>query len=109
MTRSKQRLPPALVLLVIALASCSKGGTSLDVDAHNAKKPPTVDAGSPCGNGKIDDGEDCDGALLGDVTCMNLGFVGGTLDCDPITCTYETTMGRLPSQAGGSGGTGGGS
>jgi len=109
MTRSKQRLLPAVVILLIGLASCSKGGTSLDQDSHTPREQPSGagDPGeSPCGNGKIDEGEDCDGAMLGDVTCTNLGFASGMLGCDPITCTYETTMCRLPSQSG-SGGTGG--
>ena len=110
MTRSSQRLLFAIAGLVIGLGACSKGGTSLDQDAHKPREqPPGAGDGSdesmPCGNGKIDDGEDCDGAMLNGVTCENLGFAGGVLDCDPITCTYETSMCRQPAQAGG-GGTG---
>jgi hypothetical protein len=42
----------------------------------------------PCGNGVIDDGEECDGEALDDATCASLGFVEGTLRCD-ATCRFD--------------------
>lgn len=36
---------------------------------------------SLCGNLSLDETEDCDGALLGGVTCLALGFDGGDLGC----------------------------
>jgi hypothetical protein len=34
-----------------------------------------------CGNGALDTGEECDGALLGGKDCPSLGYIAGTLDC----------------------------
>jgi hypothetical protein len=45
-----------------------------------------------CGNNTIDPGEDCDGTELGGETCESLGEGTGTLGCDPMTCTYDTSM-----------------
>ncbi len=45
---------------------------------------------SLCGNGVVDDGEECDGTALGDATgCEGLGYYGGTLGCRS-DCTYDT-------------------
>ena len=48
---------------------------------------------SSCGNGRIDAGEQCDGAMLGGATCTSLGmgFSGGTLRCG-AGCRYDTAM-----------------
>lgn len=43
-----------------------------------------------CGNGAIDDGEECDAPSLGGTTCLSLGFTGGMLECT-IQCTFKTT------------------
>jgi hypothetical protein len=45
-----------------------------------------------CGDGIIEQGEDCDGALLGGQTCATLGFARGVLACalchfDPSACS----------------------
>jgi hypothetical protein len=47
---------------------------------------------SPCGNGVIDPGESCDGTDLDGATCESLGEGTGTLSCDPVTCTFDTSM-----------------
>lgn len=46
-----------------------------------------------CGNGKIDDDEDCDGALLNGATCETVLGQGatGTLRCGS-TCKFDTTL-----------------
>ena len=50
------------------------------------------DTGVPvCGNGVVDLGEQCDGTELGGITCMDLGYNGGELACDPVTCTYDAS------------------
>lgn len=49
-----------------------------------------VGCSEQCGNGAIDDGEDCDGTELGGMDCVGLGLAGGTLACSG--CTFDTTM-----------------
>jgi len=44
----------------------------------------------PCGNGRIDSGEDCDSENLGGLNCINLGLTGGTLACSP-QCKFDTS------------------
>jgi len=58
-----------------------------------------------CGNGMIEGAEQCDGASMGPANCGQLGFSGGTLLCDPATCTYDDSM--CFSGAGGVGGAAG--
>ncbi|MEM9460563.1 MAG: hypothetical protein AAGF11_40720 [Myxococcota bacterium] len=45
-----------------------------------------------CGNGAIDPGEQCDGLNLQGFTCASLGLGGGILACDPVMCTFDTSM-----------------
>lgn len=45
-----------------------------------------------CGNGAIDAGEQCDGMDLQGFDCAALGLSGGTLACDPMMCTFDTSM-----------------
>jgi hypothetical protein len=45
-----------------------------------------------CGNGVIDPGEQCDGADLQGFDCFSLGLGGGVLACDPVMCTFDTSM-----------------
>jgi hypothetical protein len=90
--------------VVWSLSSCSKGGTTLDEDANRGDEPDQGDddkGQKPCGNGLIGEGEDCDGNALDGVTCVNLGFTGGTLYCDPVMCTFDTTMCTKPGTGGG--------
>lgn len=66
-----------------------------------------------CGNGLIEDGEECDGAELVGATCQTKGFVSGTLSCTS-SCLYNvTTCEAAPTSSGGGGssssGGGGGS
>ena len=35
-----------------------------------------------CGNGVIEDGEECDGQVSGDKSCEDLGYGAGELACD---------------------------
>ena len=43
-----------------------------------------------CGNGVVEDGEQCDGADLGGQTCASKGFVKGTLSCSS-SCAFVTS------------------
>lgn len=42
----------------------------------------------PCGNGRIDEDEDCDGQELGGATCVSLGYAGGELGCSD-DCSFD--------------------
>jgi hypothetical protein len=43
-----------------------------------------------CGDGTINEGEECDGGMLGGATCQGMGFDEGTLACSG-SCTFDTT------------------
>lgn len=43
-----------------------------------------------CGNGAIEDGEECEGEDLGDATCESLGYAPGPLMCAP-TCMLDAS------------------
>ena len=60
---------------------------------------------SLCGNGVIDQGEECDGSNLAGQTCLNCGYTGGTLSCNS-NCAINTSA--CTSGGGGGGGGGGG-
>jgi hypothetical protein len=46
-----------------------------------------------CGNNAIDPGEQCDGQILLGQTCQTQGYLGGgTLLCNPSTCTYDVSQ-----------------
>ena len=85
----------AAVAACLALSACAnKGATSLDEQANQpASERAGVGANSDeprCGNGVIDEDEECDGEDVDGVTCVNLGFESGQLTCDPMICTFET-------------------
>src|SRR5688572_16314030 len=61
------------------------------------------DEGSTAGGaGMVSPGEQCDGANLQGFDCTSLGLGTGSLGCDPVTCTFDTSM-----CMGGGGGTSG--
>ncbi|MBI5510924.1 MAG: hypothetical protein HY903_19355 [Deltaproteobacteria bacterium] len=68
-------------LMLLAFAACGGGSRPTKTEVQ-----PTV----TCGNGAIDTGEDCDGAELGGVTCLNRGYTSGTLKCTTV-CTFDTS------------------
>ena len=51
-----------------------------------------LDAGGcyVCGNGEVEDAEDCDGSVNSGVTCESLGFEGGTVACGS-DCFFDTS------------------
>jgi len=71
----------------------SSGTGSTTSSSGTSASSASSSGGDPeCGNGVIDPGEQCDGANLNGFDCTNLGYTGGTLACDPVTCTFDTSM-----------------
>ena len=54
--------------------------------------PETTGPDGGCGDGMVVPGEQCDGADLQGFDCASLGLGGGTLSCDPVTCSFDTSM-----------------
>jgi hypothetical protein len=75
-------------------ATSTTGGADTQgvVDSSSGGGP--VDTGNVgnCGNGVIDAGEQCDGVDLQGFDCQSLGLNSGTLACDPMMCTFDTSM-----------------
>ncbi|MFT3707973.1 MAG: VCBS repeat-containing protein [Archangium sp.] len=78
-----KRALPVITLLV--LSSCRDPRTMVIV-------PPPPPPPPSCGDGFIQDGEDCDGSDNGTSTCQSLGFDTGRLLCNATTCKYDTSL-----------------
>lgn len=74
--------------------STTGGGADTTQGVADTSSGGQVDSGpvGNCGNGVIDAGEQCDGADLQGFDCNSLGLNGGTLACDPMMCTFDTSM-----------------
>ena len=85
----------ALGICLLA-AGCADGGDPFaDGGASPQGGSPPVEGGqseggapSDCGNGVLDEGEDCDGEELGGTRCTDLDFAGGDLAC-LSTCQFD--------------------
>ncbi len=80
----------------------SSGGPGSTGSPTTGPVNPTGGGNGMCGDGQVAPGEQCDGAMLQGFDCGSLGLGSGTLGCDPMTCTFDTSM-----CSGGGGGTGG--
>lgn len=70
----------------------TSGTTTTTTGDPTTSTTTTTSGGSNCGNGVQEPGEQCDGNDFGGVTgCQQLGFGGGTLACDPVNCTFDTS------------------
>lgn len=77
------------------------GGSTTDepmttggVESSTGPDDPSTSTGAEpmCGDGMLDDGEECDGAELDGTTCADVGdFIGGRLACDARSCTFDTS------------------
>ncbi|MCD6497432.1 MAG: Ig-like domain-containing protein [Deltaproteobacteria bacterium] len=67
------------------------GGGTLSCAGDCTFDTTLCEASNPCGNGLIDQGEECDGTNLNDTTCADIGtFQSGDLSCAD-DCTFITT------------------
>ena len=104
-TKKGHWLASAGACWVILLAGCASGGNGwkgqdAGWDASDAMLDPAVDASDaqaadaerPCGNGRLDPGEECDGTNLNGQRCEDLAtdYVGGQLRCSG-DCTFDTS------------------
>jgi hypothetical protein len=64
-------------------ASDTASDATSDDSASTASQMPGDTADTQCGDGVVQDGEDCDGEDLGEVTCQSLGFEDGIVTCSP--------------------------
>lgn len=70
-------------------------GDPTDAASSSSTGSPTTGdptEGGGCGDGIVSPGEQCDGADLQDLDCTALGLGTGTLGCDPMMCTFDTSM-----------------
>jgi hypothetical protein len=65
---------------------CYPGSCTFDVSGCLEPPPPP----QFCGDGIIDQGEQCEATNLGWASCVSLGYDGGWLECYPETCTFDT-------------------
>lgn len=82
--QSRGNLPTMMrlaCLALVALAAC-RGSNTQRVDP-----PPAMPT---CGDGVVDDGEECDGSNLAEQTCVTLGFEQGQLTCG--ACRFVKTL-----------------
>lgn len=93
---------------LLGLAACPSDdtggtGTESDTSAGNTDTSPTSSADTTaggnddCGNGMIDEGEECDGSELGGAECtdVNPAYTDGTLACG-ASCTFDASGCTLP-------------
>lgn len=71
-------------------ASTSGNATATTGGAATTTGNGTGSAG--CGDGIVSPGEQCDGADLQGFNCESMGLGTGTLACDPVMCTFDTSM-----------------
>ena len=107
-----------------AYAMCQNGAWPASCMCITPNNPPLgtgttqqpVTQGPNCGDNMITVPEQCDRTNLNGADCKTLGFTGGgTLLCNPTTCSYDTIMCRMTvgtsggaGMSGGAGTTGGG-
>jgi hypothetical protein len=105
----KFNFPLTALILSTSLVACGGGGGTTEdssstadttTDTPSTTDVPTTGAGS-CGDGVLDDGENCDGDALDDKTCADLdaSFSGGALGCT-ADCKFDTSACETDPDAG---------
>ncbi len=99
MTCIKYIWPLVLAGLFPFLYSCAKGsgvatcGDGYCQPSEDEDTCPQDCTQTGCGNGVLEDGEECDGGELGGATCVSLGFSSGSLGCTS-SCAFNTSFCR---------------
>jgi hypothetical protein len=97
-------------LLLMAVSSACGSSNNAPPATETAGVGPTASVMNPavaapkaaCGTGTMP----CDATNLGGATCASMGVGSGMLLCDPVTCTFDTTMCMPMAPATGTGGIG---
>lgn len=76
---------------MVDMSSSTTATTTTATTTSTTTTTATTTGGGMCGNGTVDTGEQCDSSNLNGFSCVDLGFAGGTLACDPVTCTYDSS------------------
>lgn len=84
----------------------SSGGPGTTTSAGDTSGGESSTSGNNvgCGNGTIEGNEQCDGANINGFSCEALGYLGGTLQCDAVTCTFDTQLCTADDSGGGTSG-----
>jgi hypothetical protein len=62
---------------------------SSEESSESESGDPTTDGSPECGDGQIEGREQCEGDDLQNLSCLDAGYSGGTLACDPQTCFLD--------------------
>ena len=93
-SRSPARAAWAVLIITAVLTACGgKDAPPAPADPgvvmpSTMTNPTLAEQKAACGTGVTP----CDSTNLGGATCGSVGAGSGTLLCDPVTCTYDTTM-----------------
>ena len=86
------------------------GGAMAAACSSDTTSPPPEEAGAKCGNGTVDDGEECDPEKNPQRSCSTATMGAkpmGTVKCDTKKCTEDTSGCKANGGAGGGGGMAG--
>ena len=77
-------------VVIVALLTWASAACDYPYPAHHDPDAAPDAAPPVCNNGRIEDGEDCDGVFLGGATCSGEGRGTGNLACN-ASCSYDFT------------------
>ncbi|MBN2722569.1 MAG: lamin tail domain-containing protein [Deltaproteobacteria bacterium] len=87
-----KKLRTMLTVLAFSVGAFAVIGCDDDSSSNNTNNTTNNTTNNAnCGNGVIDEGEECDLTALDDQTCSDQGYTGGELSCN-TDCTFNTDM-----------------